>query len=480
MALFARVWQPSGVSTGSAVVGCPKAHLVGALGSGMRSLADVLLGLGWRVTGSDRAAPDGPARARAEFVVRRGHAADNVPADADLVLYSDAIPPENPELRRAAELDIPALSYFQMLGRLMADRRGIAIAGTHGKSTTSAMLAEILVHAGLDPTVCYGAAPLGQPTAGRAGRGHWMVAEACEYRANFLHLRPEHAAILNVEPDHFDCYRSWAELRKAFARFARSALPHGTLVVNAHSTAAIGAAAGVASRVETFGLCPDADWQARSHTSRRGFHAFEIVRRGRAVCQVSLRVPGRHNVENALAAAALAWAAGVGPEGIAAGLAQFRGTQRRLERLGIWGGVTLVDDYAHHPTEVAASLRTVRQMWPNRRTWCVFQPHQASRTARLLDELAASLQNADVVLVADIYRARESASRPGEVTAAHLAQRARDHGAHVPPWHAAEDIVRHLESSLRPGDVLVTMGAGDIRKIADELVERFREDRAAV
>ncbi len=480
MAVFARVWRPSGSSAERSVVGCGNAHLVGALGSGMRSLADVLLGQGWRVTGSDRGAADEPVCARPGFVVRRGHAADNVPADSDLVVHSDAIPPENPELRRAVDLGIPTLSYFQMLGRLMADRRGIAIAGTHGKSTTSAMLAEILVHAGLDPTVCYGAAPLGQPSSGRPGRGHWMVAEACEYRANFLHLRPEHAAILNVEPDHFDCYRSWAELRAAFARFARSAPPHGTLVVNARSTAAIGAAAGVASRVETFGLSPDADWQARSHTSRRGLHAFEIVRRGRAVCEVSLRVPGRHNVENALAAAALAWAAGVGPEGIAAGLAQFRGIQRRLERLGTWGGVTLVDDYAHHPTEVAASLRTVRQMWPSRRTWCVFQPHQASRTARLLDELAVSLQNADVVLVADIYRAREPAPRPDEVTAAQLARRARDQGAAVPSWHAADEIVRHLESSLRPGDVLVTMGAGDIRKIADELVERFREDRAAV
>ena len=223
----------------------------------------------------------------------------------------------------------------------------------------------------------------------------------------------------------------------------------------------------------------EADWSAGGLRAWQGCYGFELSYRGRKLGEVSLRVPGRHNVLNALAAAALAHANGVTSELAIRGLGRFRGLHRRLEVLGTWGGVLLVDDYAHHPTEVAASLETLRVMEPGRRLWCVFQPHQTSRTEHLLDELAASLQNADRVLVADIFRAREGPARESEVTAADLARQVRAHGTEVPDVHTAAEIEQLLTTQLTPGDVLVTMGAGDIGRIGYGLMEWFRESRAA-
>ena len=524
-----------------------RAHLVGIAGNGMRALADVLLGWGWSLSGSDLDIAPVQALAHAGVRLFAGHAAEHLPPDTELVVSSDAVPAANPELRRAAELGIPTLSYFQMLGRLGIGRRTVAIAGTHGKSTVTAMLAHLLIEAGLDPTVVCGTAPLGASSGGRAGRSisphlpgegpgvragqgsgfrvqglqspnpcsphpnplprgegtdvadgsPLMLVEACEYRANFLHLRPWQAAILGIEPDHFDCYDSLAQLEDAFRRFAesiggavsrespppRNAPPlqwggfekwqellgshtsDGLLVARHDCQSTRRVTAGLKCRVESFGFSADADWSAQTLGEDRGRFQFEIRRFGRRLCEVQLPMPGEHNVLNALAAAALAYKNGVSPDQISAGLASFPGLHRRLELLGNWRGVTLIDDYAHHPTEVTAALAAVRRMAPRARMWCVFQPHQASRTARLLDELAASLQNADKVLVAEIFRAREGDPQPGEVTAADLARRAAELGVEVLSAHAANEIVETLETQLAPGDVLVTLGAGDMEKL---------------
>jgi UDP-N-acetylmuramate--alanine ligase len=484
---------------------CPaprRAHLVGIAGAGMRALADVLLGRGWQLSGSDLAIDPVGHLARAGVRLHRGHSAVHLPPHAHLVVYSRAVPPSNPELRRAAELGIRAYSCFEMLGRLSSGSHTVAVAGTHGKSTTTAMAAEVLIRAGRDPTVFYGALPLvghedappngrlGQSSGGRAGRSELVLVEACEYRGNFLHLRPRHAVILGIEPDHFDCYGSAEELEEAYARFAGLLPADGLLLARHDCPASRRIGAKLACRVETLGIDARADWSARRLFARRGRYAFEVCRRGGRLCQVSLRFPGRHNVLNALAAAALAWENGVSPERIALALGRFRGLRRRLERLGAWRGVTLVDDYAHHPTEVTATLGTIRRMFPGRRVWCVYQPHQVSRTEHLLDELAESLQNADRVLVAEIFRAREGPPRNGEVTAADLARRVREISAEppkrppraaleVPEFHDTEEITRLLQTRLGPGDVLVTMGAGDIRRICDGLINGFREDRSA-
>lgn len=438
-----------------------RAHLVGIAGSGMRAMAEALLGWGWKLSGSDLHL-DGvhPLGALGAHLCQ-GHAAEHVPAAAELVLFSDAIPADNPELLRAAELGIPTMSYFQMLGRLSAGRRTLAIAGTHGKSTTTGMAAHLLIEAGCDPTVFCGAAPLGKTSGGRAGQSDLLLIEACEYRANFLHLRPRHALILGIEPDHFDCFDSPQQLQRAFVRFAASVPADGLVLARHDCSSTRRVIVGLTCRVETLGLDPDADWSAENLVEESGLFRFGIRHQGRKVCDVRLRVPGRHNVLNALAAAALACENGLSGQQVAAGLAGFPGLHRRLEMRGVWRGVTLIDDYAHHPTEVAAALAAVHGMFPRRRVWCVFQPHQVSRTERLLDELAASLQNADKVLVSEIFRAREGGPRPGEVTAADLARRARAGGVEVLPARTDEEIRRTLETQVASGDVLIVMGAGD-------------------
>jgi UDP-N-acetylmuramate--alanine ligase len=445
------------------VAGVPqRAHLVGIGGSGMRALADVLTARGWQLSGSDCNAAAILELGGKQMRLFADHAAANLPDDAELVIHSDAVPAENPELRRAAERGLPVLSYFEMLGRLTAGCHTVAIAGTHGKSTTTAMAAQVLVEAGRNPTVFCGATPYGASSGGRAGSGGLVLVEACEYRAHFLHLRPRHAAILGIEPDHFDCYDSLEEIEAAFRRFAALVPEDGLLLVRHDCDSTRRATASLPCPIESFGWAAEADWSAQRLTEEQGRFSYEVHHRGEHFCQVRLPMPGRHKALNSLAAAALTWHNGATAEQIAAGLGNFAGLRRRLEVLGAWQGVTLVDDYAHHPTVVACSLDTIRKLFPRQRVWCVFQPHQVSRTSRLLDELAASLQNADRVLVAEIFRAREGDPRPGEVTAADLAGRAKALGAAVLPGHTAAEIVRTLETHLVPGDVLVTLGAGEV------------------
>jgi UDP-N-acetylmuramate--alanine ligase len=285
--------------------------------------------------------------------------------------------------------------------------------------------------------------------------------------------------VQQIEPDHFDCYRTERELRAAFARFL-ARVPRDGLVLGRHECPTVRRLTSeLACRVETFGLEPGAGWSARALRLLAGGSLFRLCRHGRPVSDIRLPVPGKHNVVNALAAAALAWQCGVRPAAIARGMGLFKGVHRRLEVVGCCRGTTLVDDFAHHPTEVALALDAIRRMFPGRRLWCVFQPHQASRTARLLDGLAASLQNADKIVISEIYRAREPATAENEVTAADLAAAVGRQGGDVAAVHTRRSILTWLQANLEPGDVLVTMGAGDIREICHELLPRVREDRTA-
>ncbi len=468
----------------------------------MRSLAHVLLQKGWRLSGSDLLIRCDDSLTKAGIRIYAEHAAENVSPGVDLVIHSSAIAADNSELFRAAKLGIPIVSYAEMLGLLMVGRRGLAIAGTHGKSTTTAMTAEILMAAGCDPTYVYGASPCGDGDGGRAGNGPIVLVEACEYRENFLQLPPHDAVILNVEPDHFDCYPTREGLDDAFGRFAAMLPREGTLIVPSGDYAAgwdqracerrpteqeswwagvccAGLSHPTVCRIETFGLSEDADWRAVNVRSKCGRYSFDLIRHDCRLGRVELAVFGRHNFLNALAAAALAAVNGCPAEAILAGLANFRGLRRRLERVYEADGLAIWDDYAHHPTEISTTLATIREISPHSRIWCLFQPHQASRTACLLDELALSLQNAERVLIADIFRAREGPPKAGEVTAADLAARTRALGQEVFGSHALTDIQHYLQTHLTKSDVLVVIGAGDIGRISDGLVDWFRKRRAA-
>ena len=437
------------------------AHLIGADGSGMTSLAAVLAQADWQCTESD---------------ARRAEISEPLRPDLDLVIFSDAIPAEHAERRHAERLGIPAISYPAALGQLMSQRRGLAVAGTHGKSTTAAMLAEILECAAADPTYVFGAVRQNGRSGGRLGHGDWMIAEACEYRANFRFLRPEVAVLLGIEPDHFDYYRGLADIDEAFRQFVAGVPDDSSLIVRHDCALTESVARDRSIHCESFGLSPAADWHAAISGMSRGCCRFSIRHCGVLLGEVQLAVPARHNVLNALAAAAAAHRAGANWRAIRAGLEAFSGLRRRLEIVLDGPQLAVVDDFAHLPTEISAGLAALGDRYPGRRRWCVFQPHQVSRTANLLDELAASLQNADRIVVADIFRAREGPAAPGEVTARDLAARAAALGANVVAAHGGGEISTHLEQGLQAGDVLVTMGAGDIGNIAHGIAQRFRKN----
>jgi len=461
-----------------------RAHMIGVAGAGMQALAMVLARQGWWLTGSDQAPENATALAGMGVKVFSGHDAQHVGDDLSLVIHSDAIEPENVERRQAARLRVPEMCYPQVVASLMAKKRGMAIAGTHGKSTTTAMIAQVLTDAAFDPTVICGATnlePANSPGTLRLAAGEWLVAEACEYRANFLRFAPEIAVVLGVEPDHFDYYRSFDELKAVFAQWIAGVRQRGgTQVLNFDCPTMREqiATASIGEDLATFGRSRDAEWRPVHIRHMRGLYRFEIHRAGRFFCEASLRVPGGHQITNALAAAVACHAAGATPEEISRGLSRFAGLRRRLEHVDCGGQAVLLDDYAHHPTEIRATLAAVRMMYPGRRISCIFQPHQVSRTLALLDEFAASLQNADSVAVTEVFAAREMVNDARRLqVSGHLADRVRSLGARTAAECRSEIVFSQIVRAARAGDIIVTLGAGDIRKRCDELADRIRIDR---
>lgn len=457
------------------------AHLVGIAGSGMKALAEMLCDLGWTITGSDRHLPDavlGAMRARG-LRLHLGHGNRFQPSDFDVLVYSPAVAPDNPERILAREMLIPEMSYTEMLGYLMRQRAGVSVAGTHGKSTTSAMVATILTEAGLAASAVIGAELCGSRRSGWAGDGELFVVESCEYQQSFLDLAPTYAAILGIEADHFDCYQNIGELRSAFAQFAQKLPSKGVLLVRGDCASSVAVAESSSAKVVTFSQRPGADWWTdrvyRSTTSVR----FRVFRRGEFFVEIELRTPGEHNVNNALAAVALSYYCGASPERIRESLQGFRGVRRRFERVGSWRGVQLVDDYAHHPTAVRAALRTAREDFGRRRIWCAFQPHQISRTRALLKEFADSFSAADEILIAPVFAAREDVTEEPVLLAEELTSRVVSQGGAARFCPSLDRIISTLEDEARPGDVLVTMGAGDINRVHDEFTRRLRRYHTA-
>lgn len=444
----------------------------------MAGLAAVLLRRGARVSGTDQADSSALTRLRQNGASVTTHqSAESVPPGTELVVASAAIAEQHPELVEARRRGVPVVKYSNLLGALMAQSHGIAVAGTHGKSTTTAWLAFVLRRAGLDPSFVVGAESEQLGGGSGVGGGPHFVAEACEYDRSFLNLRPRAAAILNIEEDHLDCYADLAAIAESFRQFARLVPSQGLLVVNGQDPNCRAVADGSAAAVETFGRDTGDTWQAAESRLLDGCYEFSTVHRGRTLGRVRLGIPGEHNIYNALAVAALASAAGVDWSVISDGLREFRGAERRLQVQGELGGITVVDDYAHHPTEIKATLRATRERFEPRRVWCVFQPHQHSRTRFLLDDFAQSFELADFVVVPRIYFVRDSQRERQAVRATDLVERiqaAAGHAVHIPGFDAILDT---LASELEPGDLVITMGAGDIWKVADELVRWLRANR---
>ncbi len=454
-------------------------HFVGIGGIGMSGIAEVLLNLGFTVSGSDLAASDATERLGALGAsIALGHHADRVGPRVDVVVISSAVKFSNPEVVRARELKIPVIPRAEMLAELMRMKTGLAVAGTHGKTTTTSLLGHVLAQAELDPTLVIGGRVKGLGSNARLGQGRFLVAEADESDGSFLLLTPTHAIVTNIDPEHLDHYGSIERVHDAYLQFINRVPFYGLAVLCIDSVAVRGLVPRVRKRFVTYGLASDADLQAvHTRVTAEGTR-FDVLEKGRWIGEVKLRMLGRHNAQNALAVIAVACELGIGFETIARALASFEGIDRRFEVKGEVGGVTVVDDYGHHPEEVKATLRAAREGF-GRRLVAIFQPHRYTRTRDLLTEFLGAFDDADLLVLTDIYAAGEDKIDGVSGEALYEALRRRGH-ADVRFVPARADIAATLLPDLRGGDMVVTLGAGDVHKVGDDLLRALARERPAV
>ena len=450
---------------------CLSIHFIGIGGISMSGLAEILAAKGHRVSGCDqRASRLTEALAAKGIPVEIGH--DPAHLDGmDLVIYTAAIHRDNPELAAARSRKMAVVERAVLLGWFAETYPvRVAVAGTHGKTTTTGMLSVVLTEAGLDPTITLGG-ELDQIGGNvRLGHSDHFLTEADEYVESFLRLSPTIAVILNVEPDHPDFFRDLTHLKGAFNRFANLVPETGRVVARTELVNVAEAVASIKAHVVSFGQGRKADyWPRDVQFDQHGLPSFEPVVHGRPLRRISLAVPGVHNVLNALAALATADVLKVDPEITLSVLGKYRGTRRRFERKGRYAGAEVIDDYAHHPTEIRATLAAARNC-PHDRIWCVFQPHTYSRTKSLLDEFAMALSLADQIVVSDIYAAREEDD--GQIHARDLVDRLAALGRQALYLPSFGEIVDHLASNTHSGDLILTMGAGDISRIGEMLIDR--------
>ncbi|MGZ4139704.1 MAG: UDP-N-acetylmuramate--L-alanine ligase [Actinomycetota bacterium] len=447
-------------------------HLIGVGGAGMSALAKVLLARGILVSGSDLKESADLAALRALGArISIGPEPSNI-GDAETVVVSSAIRATNPELRAAEAKGVRVLHRAQLLGMLMRDRRGIAVAGTHGKTTTTSMIALILQRAGLDPTFLVGGEVNERGTNAHDGVGEWLVAEADESDGSFLWLGPEIAVVTSIEADHLDYYGTEADVRETFGAFMENVLPEGAIVACIEDAGVRSVIPRVDRRFVTYGLA-DGEWTA-NRAPANGGQEMIVRRHGAVVGTIALPVGGAHNALNALAAVAAATEVGVAFDVVADALGKYGGVRRRFERRGVAAGVTVIDDYAHNPSKVRAAIAAAREQSPVRLV-AVFQPHLYSRTRHLGKDLGAALSGADIVVVTDVYGARED-PQPGItgkiVVDGLLDEAPRRSVAYLPK---RGDIVPYVTGRARPGDLVLTIGAGDVTMLCDEILLKLEE-----
>tara|TARA_R110002095_G_scaffold142521_2_gene123483 strand:- start:4410 stop:5861 length:1452 start_codon:yes stop_codon:yes gene_type:complete len=454
------------------------AHLVGICGSGMKALAEYLSSAGCRVTGSDLSPPLPTEEALKEggYRVHQGHDKRFVPEGTNVLIFSPAIGLANPERRFAQRMGIPQYSYAQMLGSLMRQKKGVCIAGTHGKSTTTALTAYVLQNAGVAPSAMIGAELCSQNLSGWAGEGPLFVAESCEYQRSFLNLFPYHAAITNIEPDHFDYFKNQDDMSSAYAEFASRIPVSGSLLLPGNCMGRQKILDACKANVSTFSLERGADWWATDIKQTAFGLRFRLFHQGDYFSEISMQKIGKHNVSNAMVAAILCHSAGIDAEEIREGIYDFPGIHRRYERMGFYKGITLLDDYAHHPTAIQSTLKMLRQEYPDRKVWCLYEPHQVSRTQALMDYYARSFQLADKVLIAPVYAAREKLGPEPVDTSKELVKRILLHNDSVSFSSSLDQMLSTLETEAQSGDIIITMGAGEINRIHHEFNRRLQRD----
>ena len=454
-------------------------HLVGIGGSGMGGIAEVLLNLGYRVQGSDLKGNAVTQRlTRLGATIFMGHSAEHL-GQADVVVVSSAVSRVNPEVSAALAKRIPVVPRAEMLGELMRFRYSIAVAGTHGKTTTTSLVASVLAEAGLDPTFVIGGRLKSADTNARLGAGRYLVAEADESDASFMHLQPMIAIVTNIDNDHLGTHEGdFSRLRQSFVDFLHNLPFYGLAVLCADDAELRGMLDTVGRPFVTYGFAENADVRAVA-IERLGLQSrYQALRKGRAPLSLTLNLPGRHNVLNSLAALAVASELDVPDEAVQRAFANFQGIDRRLQQLGEvqWAGgrALVVDDYGHHPTEISATLEAVRQGWPERRLVLAFQPHRYTRTRDLLDDFGRALSECDVLLVTEVYAAGEQPIAGADGRA--ICRAVRSRGVVEPVFvERVDDLADSLRAVLHDGDVVLTMGAGSISAVAHDLKQRLSE-----
>jgi UDP-N-acetylmuramate--alanine ligase len=454
-------------------------HFVGIGGSGMGGIAEVLLNLGYHVQGSDLKTNDVTERlSRLGATIRIGHRAANADR-ADVVVVSSAVPEDNPEVQAALARRVPVVPRAEMLGELMRFRESIAVAGTHGKTTTTSLIASVLAEGGEDPTFVIGGRLKSAGSNARLGAGRYLVAEADESDASFMHLQPVIAVVTNIDNDHLGTHGGdFAALKQSFVEFLHNLPFYGLAVLCGDDPNLQSVLPRIGRPFVTYGLREGVDVRAIALERDRSGSRFQVLLPARAApLTVMLNIAGTHNVLNALAAIAVANELGIGDSAVCRALATFQGIERRMQYIGeasIAGGtVSIVDDYGHHPTEITATLEALHQAWPGRRLVLVFQPHRYSRTRDLLDDFATVLSSVDVLLVTEVYAAGEMPIKGADGRA--ICRAVRSRGKVEPVFvEKAENIAAALRDVLRPLDVVVTMGAGHIGAMARELPARLQ------
>jgi UDP-N-acetylmuramate--alanine ligase len=448
-----------------------KLHFVGIGGIGMSGIAELLLDQGFKVSGSDKSLSEITDRLQQlGAIIYEGHKPENVGEDVDALVYSSAVPPDNVEIIEAQRRKIPVIRRAEMLAEVMRLKYGVGIAGTHGKTTTTSMISLVLIEGKFDPTVIVGGrlSGLGGSNA-RLGKGEFIVVEADEFDRSFLSITPTIAVLTTLETDHLDCYRDLEDIKGAFVQFA-SKVPFYGFVVLCLDEPALQDIMPLLSqkKVIGYGFNPQADIQATDISYRDNTSTFTVVRNGSSLGQVTIQLPGKHNIQNALAAIAVGLELNVPFEKVKIGIEKFIGVKRRWEKIGETSGISVYDDYAHHPTECRATLAGAKAGW-KRRTVCVFQPHLFSRTRDFYEEFAKAFLLADVLIVTEIYPAREEPIQgiSGELIV-HAAKQYGHKNVHYAPMKSA--IPELIRGITKKDDIIIVMGAGDIWKLSKDIL----------
>jgi len=449
-----------------------KIHLVGIGGVGMSGIAEVLLNRGYSVSGSDiKLSPVTQRLATLGATILQGHQGENL-GSADVVVLSSAIKPDNPEVIEARQRHIPIIPRAEMLAELMRLKYGITIAGTHGKTTTTSMVATVLQHAGMDPTVVVGGRLNSLGSNAKLGTGDFMVVEADESDRSFLMLTPTVAVVTNIDEDHMESYRGLDDLKQAFLQFVNKVPFYGAAILCKDDPNISSILPAVKRRVLTYGFSPQADLQITNACQQGSESQFKLSLRNKEFGRFIVKVPGKHNVLNAAAAVAVGIDLEIPEDNLREALENFVGADRRFQTKGQARGVTIVDDYAHHPTEILTTLEGARNLGC-RRLYVVFQPHRYSRTQYCLEGFSRCFEFADVLVLADIYPAGEEAIEG--VNSSNLVESIRQHGhKNVRYVGSLDDIVSLVEKELLPGDLFMTMGAGNVWRVGEELLKRLR------